>query len=149
MADNDKIKKLWKLMAKDLEKKDPNKDCPYKGIVMSEPWYLEIIPICGRDEEQYEPNLDFFREKAVRPEDFDESSLPPELLEIVKEEQNSDVSWYPNYVSAAVSGDTLEKAIEKMHLKLRLLEHGYILTDTASYKEWYLNADNGAWLLND
>ena len=147
MADNDKIEKLWKQMAKDLEEKDPHDDWPYKGIVMVEPWYLEVHAYPEACEE-HETQLEFFRQEAIRPEDFDESSLPPELLAIVKEEGEDD-EWYPNHVSAAVSGATLEEAIEKMRLKLRLLDYGYILMDAPFYHEEILGEDNGAWLLDD
>ena len=132
MADNEKIEKLWKRMADELREKDPHDDWPCKGIVMVEPWYLEVHAYPEAFEE-HETQLDFVREKAIRPEDFDETSLPPELLAIVKGEE--DEEWYPNHVCAAVSGATLEEAIEKMRLKLRLLDYGYILMDGPFYRE--------------
>ena len=146
MADNDKIKKLWKRMADELSEKDPHDDWPYKGIVMVEPWCLEVHAYPEAFEE-HETQLDFVREKAIRPEDFDETSLPPELLAIVKGEE--DEEWYPNHVTAMVSGATLEEAIEKMRLKLRLLDYGYILMDGPFYREEFLDENNGGWLLDD
>ena len=95
---------------------------------MTSPWKLAVHALDER-----ETQLDFFREKPVDKEDFDESSLPPELLDLVKE--NESASFYPNFVEAESDGETLEEAIEKMRLKLRLLDYGYILLDFENYYE--------------
>ena len=150
MADDDKIRKLWERMEKDLEEKDPDDDWPPKGIVMCSPWTLQVHAYLYPEDgtEEHETLLHFVRREAVRPEDFDEASLPPELLEIVKAE-SCDESSYPNAVFAETSGDTLEEAIAKMRLKLRLLDYGYILMDEYYYKENILDEDNGGWMLDD
>lgn len=151
MADNEKIKKLWERMEKELEEKDEfDRDWPPKGIVMCSPWTLQVHAYLYPEDgtEEHETVLHFVRREAIRPEDFDEASLPPELLAIVKEE-SCDESSYPNAVFAETSGDTLEEAIEKMRLKLRLLDYGYILMDEYYYKENILDENNGAWLLED
>lgn len=102
---------------------------------MTSPWTLKVHALDER-----ETQLDFFRETPVDKEDFDESSLPPELLALVK--ANKSASIYPNIVEAEVSGETLEEAIEKMRLKLRLLDYGYILLDFATYEDEFLEGDD-------
>ena len=102
---------------------------------MTSPWTLKVHALDER-----ETQLDFFRETPVDKEDFDESSLPPELLDLVK--ANKSASIYPNIVEAEVSGETLEEAIEKMRLKLRLLDYGYILLDWENYQDDYLSGDD-------
>ena len=113
------------------EKKDPHDDWPSKGIVLTSPWNLEVHSY-HEGFEEHETQLDFVRQEAIRPEDFEESSLPAELLSILKEDGYEE-PLYPNVINASVSGATLEEAIEKMRVKLRLLEHGYILMDTYFY----------------
>lgn len=144
---DEKIKKLWETMENELRQKDEHGDWPCKSIVMRSPWNLEVHCYCEAFED-HETQLDFVRMDAVRPEDFDESSLPADLLAIVKEDSCGD-RFYPNAVYASVSGDTLEEAIEKMRQKLRLLDYGYILMDEAFYNEEILDEDNGAWMLDD
>lgn len=102
---------------------------------MTSPWTLKVHALNER-----ETQLDFFRETPVDKEDFDESSLPPELLDLVK--ANKSAGIYPNIVEAEVSGETLEEAIEKMRLKLRLLDYGYILLDWEHYQDDYLSGDD-------
>ena len=121
------IETLWREMAGELRSKDMM-GYPQKEIVMTSPWTLKVHALNER-----ETQLDFFRETPVDKEDFDESSLPPELLDLVK--ANKSAGIYPNIVEAEVSGETLEEAIEKMRLKLRLLDYGYILLDFESYYE--------------
>ena len=121
------IETLWQEMANELRSKDTMRH-PQKEIVMTSPWKLAVHALDER-----ETQLDFFREKPVDKEDFDESSLPPELLALMKASKRA--STYPNIVEAEVSGETLEEAIEKMRLKLRLLDYGYILLDFANYYE--------------
>ena len=130
----EKIETLWKEMADELREKDTMRH-PQKEIVMTSPWTLKVHAFDER-----ETQLDFFREKPVDKEDFDESSLPPELLALVK--ANKSASIYPNIVEAEVSGETLEEAIEKMRLKLRLLDYGYILLDWEHYQDDYLSGDD-------
>lgn len=77
--------------------------------------------------------MEFVREKAVKAKDFDENSIPPELLEIIKEDCTGDDD-YPNGVFAEVTGKTLEEAIAKMRQKLQLLEYGYIIMDWHFYR---------------
>ncbi len=147
-TDNE-IKKLWKKMEDELAKLDPHDDWPEKSIVMRSPWHLEIHSYHEAWDE-HETVLDFVRREAIRKEDFDESSLPPELLKYAKEEiLYDDDKTYPNIISATASGDTLEEAIEEMRKKLHLLEHGYILMDTYFYREELLDEDNGSWMLED
>lgn len=129
-----KIETLWQEMADELRSKDTMRH-PQKGIVMTSPWTLKVHAF-----DECETQLDFFRETPVDKEDFDESSLPPELLALVK--ANKSASIYPNFVEAEVSGETLEEAIEKMRLKLRLLDYGYILLDFETYADEFL-AGNG------
>ena len=129
-----KIKTLWQEMADELRSKDMM-GYPQKEIVMTSPWTLKVHALNER-----ETQLDFFRETPVDKEDFDESSLPPELLALVK--ANKSASIYPNIVEAEVSGETLEEAIEKMRLKLRLLDYGYILLDWEHYQDDYLSGDD-------
>lgn len=102
---------------------------------MTYPWDLMV-----HAQDERETQLDFFRETPVDKEDFDESTLPPELLDLVK--ANKSASIYPNIVEAEVSGETLEEAIEKMRLKLRLLDYGYILLDWEHYQDDYLSGDD-------
>lgn len=128
------IETLWREMAGELREKD-TMGYPQKEIVMTSPWKLAVYALDER-----ETQLDFFREKPVDKEDFDESSLPPELLDLVK--ANKSASIYPNIVEAEVSGETLEEAIEKMRLKLRLLDYGYILLDWEHYQDDYLSGDD-------
>lgn len=128
------IETLWREMAGELREKD-TMGYPQKEIVMTSPWKLAVYALDER-----ETQLDFFREKPVDKEDFDESSLPPELLDLVK--ANKSASIYPNIVEAKVSGETLEEAIEKMRLKLRLLDYGYILLDWEHYQDDYLSGDD-------
>lgn len=128
------IETLWREMAGELREKD-TMGYPQKEIVMTSPWKLAVHALDER-----ETQLDFFREKPVDKEDFDESSLPPELLDLVK--ANKSASIYPNIVEAEVSGETLEEAIEKMRLKLRLLDYGYILLDWEHYQDDYLSGDD-------
>lgn len=128
------IKTLWREMAGELRSKD-TMGYPQKEIVMTSPWKLAVYALDER-----ETQLDFFREKPVDKEDFDESSLPPELLDLVK--ANKSARIYPNIVEAEVSGETLEEAIEKMRLKLRLLDYGYILLDWEHYQDDYLSGDD-------
>ena len=147
-TDNE-IKKLWKKMEDELAKLDPHDDWPEKSIVMRSPWHLEIHSYHEAWDE-HESVLDFVRREAIRKVDFDESSLPPELLKYAKEEiLYDDDKTYPNIISATASGDTLEEAIEEMRKKLHLLEHGYILMDTYFYREELLDEDNGSWMLED
>lgn len=128
------IKTLWQEMADELREKDTMRHYP-KEIVMTSPWKLAVHAL-----DKWETQLDFFRETPVDKEDFDESSLPPELLDLVK--ANKSASIYPNIVEAEVSGETLEEAIEKMRLKLRLLDYGYILLDWETYQDLYLSGDD-------
>lgn len=128
------IETLWQEMAGELREKDTMRH-PQKEIVMTSPWKLAVHALDER-----ETQLDFFREKPVGKEDIDESSLPPELLDLVK--ANKSASLYPNIVEAEVSGETLEEAIEKMRLKLRLLDYGYILLDWEHYQDDYLSGDD-------
>ena len=129
---DNRIKKLWKKMEDELAKLDPHDDWPEKSIVMRSPWHLEIHSYHEAWDE-HETVLDFVRREAIRKEDFDESSLPPELLKYAKAEiLYDDDKTYPNIISATASGDTLEEAIEEMRKKLHLLEDGYILMDTYS-----------------
>lgn len=128
------IETLWREMAGELREKD-TMGYPQKEIVMTSPWKLAVHALDER-----ETQLDFFREKPVDKEDFDESSLPPELLDLVK--ANKSAGIYPNIVEAEVSGETLEEAIEKMRLKLRLLDYGYILLDWEHYQDDYLSGDD-------
>ncbi|MBO5694661.1 MAG: hypothetical protein J6S98_04590 [Lentisphaeria bacterium] len=130
----EKIETLWQEMADELRSKDTMRH-PQKKIVMTSPWKLAVHALDER-----ETQLDFFRETPVDKEDFDESSLPPELLALVK--ANKSASIYPNIVEAEVSGETLEEAIEKMRLKLRLLDYGYILLDWEHYQDDYLSGDD-------
>lgn len=120
------IETLWQEMEDELREKDTT-GRPQK-IVMISPWTLKVHALDER-----ETQLDLVRETPVDKEDFDESSLPPELLDLVKE--NESASFYPNFVEAEGSGETLEEAIEKMRLKLRLLDYGYILLDFENYYE--------------
>lgn len=120
------IETLWQEMEDELREKDTT-GRPQK-IVMISPWTLKVHALDER-----ETQLDLVRETPVDKEDFDESSLPPELLDLVKE--NESASFYPNFVEAEGDGETLEEAIEKMRLKLRLLDYGYILLDFANYYE--------------
>lgn len=120
------IETLWQEMEDELREKDTT-GRPQK-IVMISPWTLKVHALDER-----ETQLDLVRETPVDKEDFDESSLPPELLALVKE--NESASFYPNFVEAEGSGETLEEAIEKMRLKLRLLDYGYILLDFENYYE--------------
>lgn len=129
-----KIETLWQEMADELRSKDTMRR-PQKEIVMTSPWTLKVHALDER-----ETQLDFFRETPVDKEDFDESSLPPELLDLVK--ANKSAGIYPNIVEAEVSGETLEEAIEKMRLKLRLLDYGYILLDFATYEDEFLEGDD-------
>ena len=128
------IEPLWREMAGELRSKDMM-GYPKKEIVMTSPWTLKVHALNER-----ETQLDFFRETPVDKEDFDESSLPPELLDLVK--ANKSAGIYPNIVEAEVSGETLEEAIEKMRLKLRLLDYGYILLDWEHYQDDYLSGDD-------
>ncbi|MBR3707801.1 MAG: hypothetical protein IKM17_02175 [Lentisphaeria bacterium] len=128
------IETLWREMAGELRSKDMM-GYPQKEIVMTSPWTLKVHALNER-----ETQLDFFRETPVDKEDFDESSLPPELLDLVK--ANKSAGIYPNIVEAEVSGETLEEAIEKMRLKLRLLDYGYILLDWEHYQDNYLSGDD-------
>ena len=152
------IETLWQEMANELRSKDTMRH-PQKEIVMTSPWKLAVHALDER-----ETQLDFFREKPVDKEDFDESSLPPELLDLVKANKSASIypndesslppellalmkaskraSTYPNIVEAEVSGETLEEAIEKMRLKLRLLDYGYILLDWEHYHDDYLSGDD-------
>lgn len=127
------IETLWREMEDELREKDTTRR-PQK-IVMISPWTLKVHALDER-----ETQLDLVRETPVDKEDFDESSLPPELLALVKE--NESASFYPNFVEAEGSGETLEEAIEKMRLKLRLLDYGYILLDFETYADEFL-AGNG------
>lgn len=120
------IETQWQEMEDELREKDTT-GRPQK-IVMISPWTLKVHALDER-----ETQLDLVRETPVDKEDFDESSLPPELLDLVKE--NESASFYPNFVEAEGSGETLEEAIEKMRLKLRLLDYGYILLDFENYYE--------------
>lgn len=120
------IETLWQEMEDELREKDTT-GRPQK-IVMISPWTLKVHALDER-----ETQLDLVRETPVDKEDFDESSLPPELLDLVKE--NESASFYPNFVEAESDGETLEEAIEKMRLKLRLLDYGYILLDFENYYE--------------
>ena len=140
------IKNLWEEMENDLNEKDSWDDLPYKDIVMVKPWTLAVRANL-EPESDHETQLDFVREEAVRKEDFDESSLPADLLEIIKKEGPK--SLYPNMVESFVSGDTLEEAIAKMRQKLRVLDYGYILMDWNYYSEHILDDDNGSWMLDD
>ena len=127
------IETLWREMAGELREKDTT-GRPQK-IVMISPWTLKVHALDER-----ETQLDLVRETPVDKEDFDESSLPPELLDLVK--ANKSAGIYPNIVEAEVSGETLEEAIEKMRLKLRLLDYGYILLDWEHYQDDYLSGDD-------
>lgn len=128
------IETLWQEMEDELREKDTT-GRPQK-IVMISPWTLKVHALDER-----ETQLDLVRETPVDKEDFDESSLPPELLALVK--ANKSASIYPNIVEAEVSGETLEEAIEKMRLKLRLLDYGYILLDFATYEAEFLAENDG------
>ena len=140
------IKKLWKEMDEDLKQKDPHRDWPLKTIVMTSPWSLAVHALPDADDE-HETQMQFVLQDAVRKEDFDESSLPADLLEIIKKDGYD--ATYPNVVAAEVSGATLEEAIAKMHQKLRLLDHGYILMDWHYYSNNILDEENGSWMLDD
>jgi len=141
------VQELWEKMKNELSKKDPHDDWPSKGIVMTSPWNLEVHSYHEGCEE-HETQLDFVRQDAIRPEDFKESSLPADLLAILKEDGYGE-PLYPNVINASVSGATLEEAIEKMRVKLRLLEHGYILMDSYFYTHEILDDDNGAWMRDE
>ena len=143
---DEKIKELWSAMENDLIQKDPHDDWPCKGIVMSEPWTLQVHSYAEPFEE-HDTQLDFVLQEAVRKEDFDESSIPADLLEIIRNEAYEET--YPNVVNAVVSGDSLEDAIAKMRQKLRLLDYGYILMDWSFYKNEILDEENGSWMLDD
>ena len=140
------IKNLWEEMENDLNEKDSWDDLPYKDIVMVKPWTL-VVRANLEPESDHETQLDFVREEAVRKEDFDESAIPADLLEIIKKEGVE--SLYPNMVESSVSGNTLEEAIAKMRQKLRLLDYGYILMDWHYYCNNILDEDNGSWILDD
>ena len=116
-----------------------------KKIEKSEPWILEIHSYSSYEEE-HETILEFVREKAVKAKDFDENSMPPELLEIIKDDCTGDDD-YPNGVFAEVAGKTLEDAIAKMRKKLQLLDYGYIIMDWHFYRTHILNKHNGKWML--
>ena len=141
----DNIEKLWKAMKMDLSQKDNHSDWPCKGIVMVSPWKLQILCYTNACEE-HETGLAFVLQNAVRKEDFDESAIPTDLLEIIKKDSHEE-PYYPNIVEACVSGNSLEEAIEKMRQKLRLLEYGYILMDEYCYFNEILDKDNGSWML--
>ena len=148
---DENIKKLWKAMEMDLRQKDNHSDWQCKGIVMVSPWDLQIHSYAEAFEE-HETTLDFVLQTAVRKEDFDESAIPADLLEIIKK----DSYFYPNVVEAGVYGsNTLEEAIEKMRQKLRLLEYGYILMDDSFYRneilddDDYDDDDDDDWLFDD
>lgn len=143
---DEKIKELWSAMENDLTQKDPHDDWPCKGIVMSSPWNLEVHSYAEAFEE-HDIQLDFVLQDAVRKEDFDESAIPADLLEIIREDGYDET--YPNVVNARVSGDSLEDAIAKMRRKLRLLDYGYILMDWSFYQNEILHEENGAWMLDD
>ena len=140
------IKNLWEEMENDLNEKDSWDDLPYKDIVMIKPWTLVVSANLEPDSD-HETQLIFVREEAVRKEDFDESAIPADLLEIIKKEGEENL--YPNMVESSVSGDTLEEAIAKMRQKLRLLDYGYILMDWHYYCNNILDEDNGSWILDD
>ena len=140
------IKNLWKEMEHDLEQKDPHDDWPLKAIVMTSPWSLAVHALPDADDE-HETQMQFVLQDAVRKEDFDESSLPADLLEIIKKDGYD--ATYPNVVEAYVSGATLEEAIAKMRQKLRLLDPGYILMDWHYYSNNILDEENGSWMLDD
>ena len=139
---DENIKKRWKAMEMDLRQKDNNSDWPCKGIVMVSPWDLQIHSYAEAFEE-HETTLNFVLQTAVRKEDFDESAIPADLLEIIKK----DSYFYPNVV--VYGSNTLEEAIEKMRQKLRLLEYGYILMDDSFYRNEILDEDNGSWMLDE
>lgn len=143
---SEKIKNLWTEMENDLNEKDSWDDLPEKSIVMVKPWELTVHAFLESDSD-HETQLYFVLEEAVRKEDFDESAIPEDLLEIIKKE--GDESLYPNMVESSVSGDTLEEAIAKMRQKLRLLDYGYILMDWSYYSSEILSEENGSWLLED
>ena len=143
---DEKIKELWDAMENDLTQKDPHDDWPSKGILMSSPWNLEVHSYAEPFEE-HETQLEFVLQQAVREEDFDESAIPADLLEIIKSEAYDET--YPNVIPAAVSGESLEDAIAKMRQKLRLLDYGYILMDWSFYSNEILDEDNGSWMLDD
>ena len=94
------IETLWQEMEDELREKDTT-GRPQK-IVMISPWTLKVHALDER-----ETQLDLVRETPVDKEDFDESSLPPELLALVKE--NESASFYPNFVEAEGDGETLEE----------------------------------------
>ena len=123
-----KIEKLWEAMVNDLDQKDPHGDWPAKKIVMTQPFQLRVVSL-HEGFEKHESFCNFVRQEAIRKEDFDESSLPPDLLEYVKEYDSEYDNNYPNIIEAIAYGDTLEEAIEDMRKKLCLLDYGYILMD--------------------
>lgn len=142
-----KIETLWKKMNKELSKMDPHGDWPCKTIVMTEPWTLRVVSN-HEGFEEHESFMAFVRQNAIRKEDFDESSLPPDLRDFVKKYEDDD-EYYPNIVEAIASGDTLEEAIEDMCKKLRLLDYGYILMDDYFYRNNILDRNNGGWMIDD
>ena len=150
MAGEPKIKKLWEKMERELAKLDPNGDWPSKQIVMTSPWELRIVSL-HEGIEEHESFLSFVRKEAIRKEDFDESTLPPDLREYVKKYDRDyyDLEIYPNIIDAVAEGDTLEEAIADMCKKLRLLKYGYILMDDYFYRNEMLDEDNGGWMLDN
>ncbi|NMA18993.1 MAG: hypothetical protein GX927_00300 [Lentisphaerae bacterium] len=146
---NDEIQKLWDEMKDELNEKDPYSDWPYKCIVMRYPWCLQVVS-CHEGFEEHESFMQFVREKAIRKEDFDESSLPlpPDLLKVVKFFGGKD-SFYPNIIEAVALGDTLEEAIANMRKMFCLFDCGYILMDDYFYREKILDENNGGWMLDE
>ena len=143
---SEKIKNLWTEMENDLNEKDSWDDLPEKSIVMVKPWELTVHAFLESDSD-HETQLDFVLEEAVRKEDFDESAIPEDLLEIIKKDGHEYL--YPNVVDSFVAGDTLEEAIAQMRQKLRLLDYGYILMDWSYYSSEILSEENGSWLLEE
>ena len=133
-------------MNEELSKKDPHGDWPCKTIVMTEPWTLSVVSN-HEGFEEHESFMAFVRHKAIRKEDFNESSLPSDLRDFVK--KYKDDEYYPNIVEAITSGDSLEEAIEDMRKKLRLLDYGYILMDDYFYRNNILDRNNGGWMIDD
>ena len=156
VAYEEKIKKLILAMNKEFRENDPYDDCPDKDLAINyyeNPWgdnYWQVrCYAVGNGITSDSSIIEMVREEPVDQKDFDESSMPPELIQLLKDEVvGGNMDEYPNVIEGYSTGATLEEAINNMRKKLQLFQYGYAFMDMTYYKEEY-PAEKKRWELLD
>ncbi|MBO7330147.1 MAG: hypothetical protein J6W00_15410 [Lentisphaeria bacterium] len=145
VAYEEKIKKLILAMNKDFEENDSFDDCPNKDLAINyidNPWGANYWRVkCYAVDNGITSDsstIEMVRLEPVDQKDFDESSMPRELIQLLKDEVvDGNMSKYPNVIEGYSTGETLEEAINNMRKKLQLFQYGYAFMDMTYYQEEY------------